>query len=383
MTIGKKDIMKMAGIFVVCACAVFVCTLFLNYNLDMVRIRPLLATEIMERLYEALVMTGKVVCAVTGGCLFLTTVVLICFYIRHYIDAHRRELGILKALGYSSLQIAAGFWKFGLSVLLGCGLGYGLAHGIMPWFYAVQNEDHLLPEIGIRFHPVLLLALVAAPALAFALLSVGYGYRKLGCPVLTLLRGAFAGKLPRSGKERPGKERPFLAELQRSILRQRKTLVFFMAFSAFCFGAMVQMSASMDGLSSAMMAVMMLLIGLILAVVTLFLAATTVVRSNSKNIAVMGAFGYSFRECRRAVLTGYRPFAWLGFLVGTVYQYILFKVMVSVVFAGVEGVPEYEFDVPVFLATLAVFDILYELVLYGYARKIGRMSVKEVMGDGE
>lgn len=383
MTVGIKDIMKMAGIIIVSACAVFVCTLFWNYNIDMKEIQPLLSGGAMEMLYDALVMTGKVVCGVTGGCLLLTTVVLLGFYIRHYIDSHRKELGIQKALGYSNLQIAAGFWVFGLNVLLGTGLGYLGAHGMMPKFYDMQNEDHLLPEITIHFHPQLLFSLVILPVLVFALLSVGYGCLKLRRPVLELLRVAEGGKIRKSRKRDQDKERPFLEDLQKSTLRQRRILVFFMAFAAFCFGAMVQMSASMKDLSSVMMGLMMLVIGLILAVVTLFLATTTVVRSNGKTIAMMRAFGYSDRECRRAVFGGYRPFSWLGFFVGTAYQYGLLKIMVSVVFKGVEGVPEYEFDLPVFVITAISFAFLYELIMWGYTRKINRMSVKEIMLDTE
>ena len=37
--IGFKDIYKMIGIIIVSFCAVFVCTLFLNYNLDLAGIK--------------------------------------------------------------------------------------------------------------------------------------------------------------------------------------------------------------------------------------------------------------------------------------------------------------------------------------------------------
>ena len=56
--------------------------------------------------YNAQVSTAKVVCLVSGGCLLLTAIVMLLFYIKHYIDTHKKELGILKALGYSNIKIA-------------------------------------------------------------------------------------------------------------------------------------------------------------------------------------------------------------------------------------------------------------------------------------
>ena len=57
----------------------------------------------------------------------------------------------------------------------------------------------------------------------------------------------------------------------------------------------------------------------------------------------MRVFGYDAAACKRAVLDGYRPASYLGFAVGAVYQHAMLRIMVEVVFAGVEGVPEYEF----------------------------------------
>lgn len=137
-------------------------------------------------------MTGKMVSALSGGCLMLTSVVMLCFYIGHYIDTHSKMLGILKAMGYSAKRIAGNFAGFGLSVFTGTIIGYVGAHLIMPQFYRTQNADGLLPELYIHFHPSLLFSLVILPTLAFALLSVLYGYFRLKTPVLELLKGKAA-----------------------------------------------------------------------------------------------------------------------------------------------------------------------------------------------
>ena len=61
--------------------------------------------ELTMVFYNAQVSTAKVVCLVSGGCLLITSVVMLMFYIKHYIDTHKKELGILKALGYSNEKV--------------------------------------------------------------------------------------------------------------------------------------------------------------------------------------------------------------------------------------------------------------------------------------
>ena len=124
---------------------------------------------------------------------------------------------------------------------------------------------------------------------------------------------------------------------------------------------------------------MMLMIGLALAFTTLFLAITTVINGNTKTIAMMRVFGYSQKECCKAILGGYRPMSYIGFAIGTGYQYALLRIMVDIVFRDVEGVPAYEFDLPVMLITLVVFILVYEILMFVYSKKIKKISIKEIM----
>lgn len=380
MVVGIKDIFKLIGIIIVAACAVFVCTLFQNYNIDLQNVEGQIEGEQLKILYDAVVMTGKVVISVSGGCLLITAAVMLGFYIKHYIDTHRRELGILKALGYSNIRIASGFWVFGLSVLTGALLGFGGASCLMPEFYSVQNEDKLLPEFEAEFHIELLLFFVILPTVFFAVLSVLYSLIKMKTPVLELLKGKSNIKI----KEVKSKgELSFIKDMRNAVIKGRKSLVFFIGFAAFCYSSMIQMYFGMDTLGNEMTSVMILMIGIVLAFTTLFIAVTSVVKANGKNVAIMRAFGYSQGECRCAVINGYRPAALVGFAIGTIYQYMLLKIMVTVVFKDVENVPEYGFDFKALIITFITFVVIYELVMYFYGRKIGRLSLKDVMLDSE
>ncbi len=380
VVIGIKDAAKLIGISIISCCAVLVCTMFLNFHTDIVGIKDDITSEQAMTFYDAQVSTSKVVCIVSGGCLFITSVIMLIFYIKHYIDTHKKELGILKALGYSNMRVAKNFYVFGLSVLIGTALGFGGAFLLMPTFYSLQNEDKILPEISMRFHPELFVCLVIVPTAAFAVLSVCYAAHALKKPALLLLKDSMQNSA-KSHKKKPEKDTggSFVDDLKKNTLKSRKSLVFFMTFASFCFSAMTQMSAAMRDLASFMMGMMILLIGLALAFTTLFIAITTVINGNTKTIAMMRVFGYSQKECCKALLGGYRPLGYIGFAVGTVYQYALLRIMVDIVFKDIEGVPEYKFDLPVMLLSLAVFIVFYEIVMYAYSERIKKISVKEIM----
>lgn len=380
MLVGIKNASKLIGISIIACCAVFVCTIFLNFYFDVQLIKSEITSELSMIFYNAQVSTSKLICLVSGGCLLLTSIVMLLFYIKHYIDTHKKELGILKALGYSNIKIAKSFWVFGIPAFIGTVIGYVGAFLIMPWFYALQNEDKMLPEITINFHPSILLYFVVLPTVCFSVLSIYYAWHKLKKPVLLLLKDNLqvASKTPKRRIQK-NRELSFIEDLKRDTLKSKKALVFFIIFASFCFSAMTQMSFSMKDLSSEMMGVMMLVIGLVLAFTTLFLAITTVINGNTKTIAMMRVFGYSQKECCRAILGGYRPISYIGFVIGTVYQYALLRAMVDIVFKDVEGVPIYKFDFLVMLISLVVFIAIYEIFMYVYSEKIKKISIKAIM----
>ncbi|MDE7182067.1 MAG: FtsX-like permease family protein [Clostridia bacterium] len=380
MVVSFKDSLKLIGILVVSFCAVFVCTFFLNFYLDAVKIENLI-TEQTRALYDAQLATAKFTCAISGGFLAAIAVVMLVFYIKLYIDSHLKQIGILKAMGYSNGKIASRFWVFGFSVFLGTVLGFAAGFAAMPLIYKSLTIDGL-PHIEIGFHIVLPIVLIALPTVVFSAISCGYAYFALSRPVSSMLRGELRLKPEKSKKTKAdNKKRPFLVEMGFKTLGGKKSLAFFVAFACFCYSAMVQMGCSMEDLSTETMGIMILVIGVVLAIVSLFMALTSLIKANVKNIAIMRAFGYSMKECALSVLLCYVPFALIGFAMGTVYQFGLLSVMVNVVYKDVASVPDYGFNVPVFFITLASFIILYVAAMLFYTYKMSKISVKEVMAE--
>lgn len=378
--IGFKDACKLVGVSIICFCAVFVCTLFLNFNIDIIRIEDLIQSQQEVALFEAQQAMGKATSAVSGGCLLLTSVIMLCFYIKHYIDVHKKELGILKALGYSNWSISGKFWIFGISVLIGTAIGFFCSYGFMPVFYKAMNEDQILPEVKLHFNGILALYLVVLPFILFAFVSVIYSHHKLKGHTLELLRGN-ADVVYKKKKPASKGDRSFIEELRKSTVKSRLSLVFFIGFASFCFSSMMQMSFSMEKLASEFFTFILIVIGIILSCTTLFLAITTVVNANAKTISMMHIFGYSFRECSSAILNGYRPVAYIGFAIGTVYQYVLMKMMMSIFSKDLDFIPEVEFKWMALIIVLFSFAVIYEIIMYCYSIKIKNISVKEIMLD--
>ena len=373
MIISLKDGLKFTGVSIVCFCAVFVCTFFLNYYIDILPLKDGIGEEFMP-LYTAQLATAKITCSLAGGFLSVIAVIMLIFYIRMFIDNHRTAIGTCKAMGYSSHSIAKSFTVFGISVFVGCGLGFSVGWACMNTIYKSLTIEGL-PEIIPSFHIILLICTVFVPTAVFSLIAYLYAVISLRRPTLELMTGE-SKRIKTIKLMRKDKERPFLKELCLSTLKSKKMLVFFVAFSCFCFSAMVQMGLAMEDLVDGTMGWIILLIGLVLAVVSMFMAMTSLVANNRRNIALMKAMGFAKKECFIAIFAGFIPFAVLGFGVGTVYQYGLLKIMVNLIFKDVGEVPGYFFNIPVFFITLALFAVCYSAVFAFYLHKSNKATIK-------
>lgn len=71
--------------------------------------------------------------------------------------------------------------------------------------------------------------------------------------------------------------------------------------------------------------------------------------------------------------------SYIGFAIGTAYQYGLLRLMVDIIFKDVEAVPAYKFDFPIMFISLVCFITIYEILMYVYSEKIKKISIKEIM----
>ena len=378
MVISIKDLRKLSVVSIISFCAVLVSTLFVNFYLDLQSIEVEKLSLPAKAYYDAQVLIAKFVSLVSGGVLSILAVLLLFFYIKQFIDDHKEELGILKALGYHNVELAKHFWIFSCSVFLGALLGFASSFFFMKDFYGLRNQKALLPNIEIHFHWQLFLAMVILPTILFALLGIGYALVKLKQPSLYLLKRLELAQVKQK-HHKTKVNRPFLQELGAVHFYKKKLLIFFVIFAAFSFAAMIQLSLGLNGFIDGTIQVMMMGIGVLLSLSILLLCLGTVVQENKASLALMKAFGYSQKECSQVILTRYRLVAYLGFVLGTAYQYGLMKILFKVIVKDAQGVPAYSFDVQLCIITFLAFAILYELLVTNYFKAIRRMTLKEIM----
>ena len=378
MVISIKDLRKLSVVSIISFCAVLVSTLFVNFYLDLQSIEVEKLSLPAKAYYDAQVLIAKFVSLVSGGVLSLLAVLLLFFYIKQFIDDHKEELGILKALGYHNVELAKHFWIFSCSVFLGALLGFASSFFFMKDFYDLRNQTDLLPNIEIHFHWQLFIAMLILPTLLFALLGFGYALVKLKQPSLYLLKRLELAQVKQKHRKTKA-NKPFLKELGAVYFYKRKLLIFFVVFAAFSFAAMMQLSLGMKDFIDGTIQVMMMGIGVLLSLSILLLCLATVIQENKASLALMKAFGYSQKECSRVVLARYRLVAYLGFVLGTAYQYGLMKILLKVIVKDAQDVPDYSFDVHLCLITFLAFVILYELLVTYYFKVIRRMTLKEIM----
>jgi putative ABC transport system permease protein len=198
---------------------------------------------------------------------------------------------------------------------------------------------------------------------------------------LDLIKGARREKVSRLTKKMQQKDntQSFQAIIRENMLLNNLVLMFFMGFAAFGFSCMVQMAFTMLPFDSGgLMIGVFLAFGLMMGLVTLLLSLTFIVNKNKKYLALMRAYGYTDRECGRAMFGGYRIVTYIGFAIGTVWQFFLIKTMASM-FAKSHELDEVLFSWLGLWVTLAVFLVAYELILLYYKWRISKIPLKEIM----
>ena len=376
-----KDLYRLVVVSIISFCAVFVTNLFLNFYLD---IRLLDQTNWLPEIraaYDAQVAISWLIASISGAVLSLTSILLLFFYIRQFIDQHKPELGILKAMGYKNWEISRKFWIFSLPVGLGTGVGYLSSFAMMPHFYQLRNQSGVLPEITIMQHWSLFLFLVVLPTLAFTALAVLCASYYLRLPALDLLkRVSSSQKSPkRKATKKIRKDRPFLKDFSASLLWSRKLLIFFVIFGSMCFSAMIQLSYGMKELTDETIQMMMMSIGTVLSVAILYLSLGVLLQENQETLAIMKVFGYSKKDCHKSLFAPYRFLAFLGFVLGTGYQYGIMQLLLRLMEKSIAQKVDYDFDFGVCLMTLLVFVLVYESLIYLSSRRIDQLTIKQVM----
>ena len=378
MIVQLKDLRKAIAVVIVSFCAVFITTLFSNLYLDLKGLDITGFNIMQKKFYDAQLIVSKFVVIITGTVLSISAAVMLIFYIKQFIDDSKHKIGILKAQGYSNNFIASKFSVFGFLVFLGSLLGYGCSHLFMPKFYESRNTDNILSELTINFHPQLLLIMVILPSLLFLVISIVYVLFNLNVPTINLLKQINSTN-KKIRKRRFRQYKNFFKELRATVLFSNKTLLFFVIFAALSFSSMIQMAFGMRDFVDGTIRIMMMVIGVILSLSILLISLEVIASSNIKNISILNIMGFSKSECSKIVLSGYRVVAYIGFVLGTVYQYFLIRTLLKVLSEKLDSETTYNFDLISVIGSFIAFVLIYEIFILYYSNKIKDLNVKKIM----
>ena len=377
--IKLRDNKKLIGVIVLCFAAVFICTIFLNYGLDLNALENVFMDEMARMIYNGQKTMSSIIIAAAGGVMGAITVIVLLFIINRFIQENQSNMGVLKAMGYPNIKIAVSFLKFGLVVLLGCIIGYIAGFAFSPVVYGIFNNGEL-PDVTLRFHFDVIVYLVILPSVIFTLLAFLYAVLKLKKPPLDMIRETNKGKANKLSAKLQSKNnnKPFLRNLKTTMLFNNLTLIIFVLIAGFGFAAQIQIALLMQDVNMDFtFSAINLVIGCILGLVTLILALNYVINSNRKYISLLKAYGYTDSECSRALIGGYRIVSYIGFAIGTVYQFFFMQFMVSL-FADAYDVTV-NFNVVGFFITLGAFIVLYELIMLYFRKTINKIPLREIM----
>ena len=378
MIVQLKDLRKAIAVVIVSFCAVFITTLFSNLYLDLKGLDITGFNIMQKKFYDAQLIVSKFVVIITGTVLSISAAVMLIFYIKQFIDDSKHKIGILKAQGYSNNFIASKFSIFGFLVFLGSLWCCGSFHLFMPKFYESRNTDNILSELTINFHPQLLLIMVILPSLLFLVISIVYVLFNLNVPTINLLKQINSTN-KKIRKRRFRQYKNFFKELRATVLFSNKTLLFFVIFAALSFSSMIQMAFGMRDFVDGTIRIMMMVIGVILSLSILLISLEVIANSNIKNISILNIMGFSKSECSKIVLSGYRVVAYIGFVLGTVYQYFLIRTLLKVLSEKLDSETTYNFDLISVIGSLIAFVLIYEIFILYYSNKIKDLNVKKIM----
>lgn len=376
--IQLKQLKQLSVVAVICACASFVATLFLNFWLDLRLLDFDQLSLLGQAYYRVQEKISQVVAGVSGLVLVATALAMVLFYIHQFIEDHQTDLGILKAMGYARGQLARQFWIFGLYGLLGTLLGGLTAYTFLPHFYTTRNSAGLLTGLSLHLHWGLVLTMVLLTSLLLTAMAVGYAYHVLARPSLVLLKGSQTLRPPRKKGPQGGREN-FLSDLRASLFWRHKFLIFLVGFAAFCIAAMLQLALSLQDMMDVALQVMMIGIGLILSLSIFYLALLTLLSRHKDSVAILKAMGYSQRDCLSVTLHPYYGVVMLGFLLGSVYQFGIMRLILWLVVGQGSQMVDSGFNWVNFVLAGFLLVIVYTGFNVYFSRRLAQVPIKAIL----
>lgn len=228
--------------------------IFLEKMLMNTSVKSIVNKEDNPQILSSLMAKEKMfkVCLISALCfLILTIVILLTTSIIQNINETKSDMGVFKALGYTTVQIAKKYLVVGVFVLIGGIIGYLTSYIISPLFINRINSTFLVPNVLQKFDTVQFILFTIIPALFFSILAFGIAVFTLRKPPLEMIHNAESVKLNIFVKRRQKirKTIPFKKIVFKSIIANNILLVLLALLTGFMASANLQIAFSLQAMA--------------------------------------------------------------------------------------------------------------------------------------
>ena len=228
--VSFKTTIKSIGVIIICFSAVFLETLFLSYQMELLKLDTTGFNELQKNIYNANLDMCNMMNIIDALVIGLFSFILLFFSIERYVDENKSNMGVLKALGYSNNKISLSLMKFALPVFIGCILGYICAVCFSKIFFdAMNNGKEFGVDISFHFNVVIFLVMILLLPIVTLAFSYLVGRLKLRAKPLDMINNYEKNKKSKRTKERDN----FLKEVRMTMLKNHISLIIFVAFATF------------------------------------------------------------------------------------------------------------------------------------------------------
>lgn len=192
------------------------------------------------------------ICLISALSFFgLTVMVLLVTIIIQNINEAKSNMGVLKALGYSTLHIAKRYFLIGPFLFIGAVVGYLVSYAVSPLFINKINATFLVPNASLNFDLVQFILFTTIPALFFSVMAFGIAVFTLRKPPLEMIHNAESVKLNFLVKRirKKSSTNPFKKAVFKAIVLNNILLVFLALLTGFMASANLQIAFSLQAMS--------------------------------------------------------------------------------------------------------------------------------------
>lgn len=195
---------------------------------------------------------NRIIMGFSMGILSSIAVLLVLITVSGQIKGEYKNLGVLKALGYTNFELTRKYMSYFFIVGIPALLGYFAGHWLAVPFYGLVFGNFSVPVISGGVMPGNMLLFVFVPALFFALAAFLWAMFKVRKPALSMIYNEVGGAVHKLAafQNRKMKKSGYLKGVKSILLFSKVMVLIFVLFSGFALGVQIQFAYTAYNMTS-------------------------------------------------------------------------------------------------------------------------------------